>query len=91
MAAKVWLKWSALQQCQPGLDTDHNGRKDQQPIFPPLCGIKSERMEVRILHLVLLLLLAGLASCRDVQGALALILSSLLEEVVDPDQANGIY
>ena len=48
-------------------------------------------MEVRILHSVLLLLLAGLASCRDVQGALPFISSSLLEEVVDPDQANGIY
>ena len=90
MAAKVWLDRSALQQCQPGLDTDHNRRKDQQPLLPPLCGIRSERMEVRILHLVLLLLLAGLASCRDVQGALAFISSSLLEEVVDPDQAIGI-
>ena len=47
-------------------------------------------MKVRILHLVLLLLLTGLASCLDVQGALALISSSFLEEVVDPDQANGI-
>ena len=44
-------------------------------------------MEVRILHSVLLLLLAGLASCRVVQGALAVI----LEEVVDPDEANAIY